>query len=166
MLDFQNIRLNSSELESLRRLAEKNDVLLDDFPSQDANRLVSLRFASLLQFDAPSKGNPFFLHIEPAGRDFLMYWAGAEAQRKIETRRFLITTWISVIALLISLASLLADIGLFQLIQASEPTPSATATPAGCTSVPLETPLQAVSPAESVELAPAGLSLQSESNLL
>lgn len=175
MLDFQNVRLSSSELAALRRLDASFQVYLSDLGESNATRLISLEFASLMQQDIPGGDGSYFLELRDLGRDYLRYWDGIEEQRNLETHRYRVATGISILALLIALASLLADIGLFRMMQASDPIPAATAIPAECTSTPPDTcptpttapkgtSLPSASPAGSVSPSPAP-SLQPEANL-
>lgn len=177
MLDFQYIRLSPSELKALRRLSADLQVYLSEFDERDAARLISLGFASLMQFDAPGGDGPQFLELENPGRDYLMYWSGVEDRRKVETRRFRINVFVSVLALLIAAISLLSDIGVVRMPQVKQPTPEATAIPAAHTSTPFctdptptilptGTPLPAVLPAGSLSPDPAFLFLPPESSLL
>lgn len=155
MLDFQNVRLSSSELSALRRLNSDFQVYVDELGEANATRLISLEFASLFQYDRPDGDSPYILELKDAGRDYLRYWDSVEEQRRVEAYRYRVATGISILAMLIALVSLLADIGLFRIIQAADPTPTATAIPAVHTSTPFYTgPTPTISPTISPTEAP------------
>lgn len=176
MLDFQDIRLSASELKSLRRLDSEFQVYLSEFDRQSTSRLVNLGFASLMQFDVPGEDGPQFLELKSLGHDYLMYWSGIEAQQRLETRRYRVATGISILALIVALASLLADISSCQSKQTSHSTEAATSIPVECTSTPFctdptptilptGTHFPSASPAGSAARNSAASSLRPESSL-
>lgn len=124
MLSFSEIQLSDEELETLRRLDEKfrqekpDGIMTADLPQKHVLRFRTLKFAMLFPTETP----PNITLITDRGHDYLMYWDGVLAQRKIQTRRFWIATLISIAALIISVIALLANIGLLQLPKVGQST--------------------------------------------
>lgn len=73
---------------------------------------------NLIQYEDDRKTGMKFIHLTPKGRYYLEKIAEEKTEKRIEWIRYLITTIISVIAIILSAISIASQIGLIKLPQA------------------------------------------------
>lgn len=101
--DFSFIRLSRPELRLLKE-SEKDWVRITDKNERSAVRLRDLDFGRIIQSANDSETEAF--ELRDRGRNYLMYFRGVKLQKRIEWIRYIITTVIAVIALVVAIISL------------------------------------------------------------
>lgn len=102
-IDFPFIRLSHPELRLLKE-AEKDWVRITDENRRSAIRLRDLDLGRIVRSTNGSETEAF--ELRDRGRNYLMYFRGIKLQKRIEWIRYIITTSIAVIALVVAIISL------------------------------------------------------------
>ena len=110
-MDFNQIVLSRAEIKALKNLQKWNVLFENDKKAAAAlNRLVKLEFAQ--KFKAVHEGKiSYIIRGTNRGADYLMY----QRKERAAWIRYIITTVIAVIAIIIAGISLAAELGLLQL---------------------------------------------------
>lgn len=102
-IDFPFIRLSRKEF-CLLNSAEKDWVKITEGNKYLAIRLRDLDLGRIIQ-STNSSGTEAF-EIRDRGKNYLMYFRGIKRQRRIEWIRYIVTTAIAVVALVVAIISL------------------------------------------------------------
>ena len=102
-LSFTEIALTKSELKTLNGIDKEQMVLAKSVPEKDAFRLERLDFISRKRFDCPEKGHQDFYQMNNLGHNYLLYIQSVKRRDLFENTRYVITTIIAVIALIVSI---------------------------------------------------------------
>ncbi|MCM1236135.1 MAG: hypothetical protein NC489_39125 [Ruminococcus flavefaciens] len=111
-LDFDKIALSGRERKLLKKIA-KNHVLLSEKNTAVFGRLQHFRFAHSFQDTNSEHTNK--IAISDRGRDYLAFINAKASKSRAEWIRYIITTAIAVLALVLAGISLAAQLGLIQL---------------------------------------------------
>ncbi len=118
--DFPFICLTRRE----RKLLRSAQSSLDGWAKADgknhaaAQRLAALNLVRLFRNDSPGKENCYLCEIRLRGKNYLLYLKSNQRQKHTETIRYVITTVIAVLALVLAGVSLAAQLGLISLPEA------------------------------------------------
>ena len=108
LISFDQIYLTKEELKLLRYISKR--VLLQAEGNSCAATLIDHGFARRTMTATWGENYMFSLIIENRGINYLKYIRGKDSARRTETARFVWTTVIAVLALLIAIAALAIDI--------------------------------------------------------
>lgn len=114
-MDFDKIVLSKKELKTLERIDREKEVLLSEIDEDVFKRLYHFHLVTHQSRDHPEKGVVSFTAIRDEGHDYLMYINGKKAVERKNDVRYGITTFIAILALVLSGVALAAELGLIKL---------------------------------------------------
>lgn len=115
MNNFNEICLSKKELFLLKEIDKRKQVIQTEYDEENAIRLLHYKFIRKSWFDCPNKSKTGFYEILNDGHDYLMYFYQKEKEKREENKRYWITTGIAILAIIISLIALGAELNLIKL---------------------------------------------------
>lgn len=111
MIDFSQIEISKDELKLLERIETQQYVLLPEIPRATFRRLSALYIleSSKTTFIGPdgSQRPETVVGFGDNGRNFLYFYRNKRSEKRVQARRYWITTGIAVTALILSILSLI-----------------------------------------------------------